>query len=179
MKTCSKCKIAKSLTEFGKDKKMKDGVRYCCKQCNNAASVAWALAYPDRKKAARVKYVTTHPEANAASKAVYRKNNKEKIAVNNAQYRKENPEKNTSYGASYRAKKALATPAWLSQEQSLQIADFYKMAKELESVFPWKQHVDHVVPIKNTKVCGMHVPWNLQILSVTANLAKGNKYSGC
>lgn len=178
MKTCSKCKLAKPLTEFGRDKKMKDGVRYCCKQCNNAASIAWALAYPDRKKAARIKYITTNPEANAASKAVYRKNNKEKIAVSNAQYRKENPEKNTAYGASYRAKKALATPAWLSQEQSVEIADFYKMAKELENVFPWKQHIDHIVPIKHSKVCGLHVPWNLQILSVKANLEKGNKHSG-
>lgn len=178
MKTCSKCKITKPLNEFGKDKKMKDGIRYCCKQCNNAASVEWARKYPDRKKAARIKYVTSSPAANAASKAKYRKNNKEKIALSNLQYRKAKPEKNTEYGASYRAKKAKATPRWLSKFQREQILDFYKMAKELETVFPWKQHVDHIVPIKHNRVCGLHVPWNLQILSVTANLEKGNKHSG-
>jgi hypothetical protein len=178
MKTCSKCKTAKPLNEFGRDKKMKDGVRYCCKQCNNAASVEWAKQHPDRKKEARIKYVVTHPEANAASKAVYRKKNKEKIALQNSQYRKVNPEKNTFYGAAYRSKKAQATPCWLNQEQLQEIKDFYKMAKELETVFPWKQHVDHIVPIKHSKVCGLHVPWNLQILSVTANLEKGNKHSG-
>ena len=178
MKTCSKCKVSKSLSEFGKDKKMKDGVRYCCKQCNNTASAQWAKNYPERKKAARIRYVTTNPEANAASKATYRKNNKTKIAKNNAQYRKQKPEKNTFYGATYRAKKTQATPCWLTPEQRAEIQDFYKMAKELETVFPWKQHVDHIVPIKHNKVCGLHVPWNLQILSATANLAKGNRHSG-
>jgi 5-methylcytosine-specific restriction endonuclease McrA len=178
MKTCSKCKITKPLNEFGKDKKMKDGIRYCCKQCNNAASIEWARKYPDRKKEARIKYVISNPEANAASKEKYRKNNKEKLALSNKQYRKAKPEKNTEYGASYRAKKAQATPCWLNKYQREQILEFYKMAKELETVFPWKQHVDHIVPIKHNKVCGLHVPWNLQILSVTANLEKGNKHSG-
>lgn len=178
MKTCSKCKVSKSLSEFGKDKKMKDGVRYCCKQCNNAASVLWSKTYPERKKEARLKYVATNPEANAMAKATYRKNNKQKIALQNAQYRKQKPEKNTSYGAAYRAKKAKATPFWLSVEQRNEIKEFYTMAKDLEKIFPWKQHVDHIVPIKHNKVCGLHVPWNLQILSATANLAKGNKHSG-
>lgn len=33
MKKCSKCKIEKSLEEFHKNKKMKDGHSYVCKEC--------------------------------------------------------------------------------------------------------------------------------------------------
>lgn len=33
MKTCSKCKIPKELSEFGKDKSKKDGHQYSCKTC--------------------------------------------------------------------------------------------------------------------------------------------------
>lgn len=70
------------------------------------------------------------------------------------------------------------TPKWLSKEQIKEIASFYVMAKELEKVFTWKQCVDHIVPLQGKTVSGLHVPWNLQILSASMNIEKGNKFSG-
>lgn len=51
MKTCTKCLLAKDLSEFGNDRKTKDGKRYRCKPCNNKASSAWTSANPERHAA--------------------------------------------------------------------------------------------------------------------------------
>jgi 5-methylcytosine-specific restriction endonuclease McrA len=94
-------------------------------------------------------------------------------------YRKAHPEKVKAIKAidtaKQRANKAQRSPSWLSQNQKDDIKEWYYAAQELSKIFPWKLHVDHIVPLRGNNVSGLHVAWNLQLLPAGVNLSKSNK----
>jgi 5-methylcytosine-specific restriction endonuclease McrA len=85
-----------------------------------------------------------------------------------------NPEKYTAYMAKHRAKVALAVPLWVDWKA---IDKIYYQAKKLTKKTGIEHQVDHIVPLNHPDVCGLHVPWNLQILTKAENLAKSNKFT--
>jgi hypothetical protein len=90
---------------------------------------------------------------------------------NNAYDRKErflHPGISTARSGFRRAHRIQATPRWLTKEQKQEMKQFYVDC-------PKGYHVDHIYPLKSNIVCGLHVPWNLQYLSASENLIKGNK----
>jgi hypothetical protein len=71
---------------------------------------------------------------------------------------------------------SFATPKWLGEEDRKSTASMYMLAEKMEKMFGMKYHVDHIVPLRGKNVCGLHVPWNLQILEASLNLAKSNNH---
>jgi len=57
MKTCRTCKIDKSLDNFYKFKKSKDGLEYRCKECCNVRSRAYQLKNPDKTRSRNRKWL--------------------------------------------------------------------------------------------------------------------------
>lgn len=94
--------------------------------------------------------------------------NKPKRRASTARWEANNPGARLARKRFRDAQKHMATPAWVDRVALNQI---YAIARLLG-----EHHVDHIVPLSHPRVCGLHVPWNLQILSPEENLSKSNKF---
>jgi hypothetical protein len=68
-----------------------------------------------------------------------------------------------------------ATPKWLTDVQKMEIRLKYRLAIELSRATGERHAVDHIISLHGETVCGLHVPWNLQVLTQKDNLLKYNK----
>lgn len=86
-----------------------------------------------------------------------------------------NKSKLTSYDSKRRAAQRSASPSWLTKAQVQEIQYKYWLAKDLKAVSGEFYEVDHIVPLINPEISGLHVPWNLQILPADLNREKSNR----
>lgn len=70
-----------------------------------------------------------------------------------------------------------ATPFWLTSIQKAQIQEFYDIAVAKTMQTGVAHQVDHIHPLQGKAVCGLHVPWNLQVITASENAGKSNKVS--
>jgi hypothetical protein len=102
-------------------------------------------------------------------------------AARHRRYNLSNRPKRTAQNRKRRALKNGATPKWLNAWQIMEMAFMYQKARDLREKTGLSYHVDHIVPLKGSNryyyhaVCGLHVPWNLQILEDDLNVWKNNR----
>ena len=77
-----------------------------------------------------------------------------------------------------RAIKKKRIPQWLTNLHFDQIEIFYDAASRLTEELGIPMEVDHIIPLKGKNVSGLHVPWNLQVISGSENARKSNKFDG-
>lgn len=79
-------------------------------------------------------------------------------------------------GVVYRAQTVRATPKWLTVDDKIAIRGYYHRAQGMTAMTGELHVVDHIVPKISPWVCGLHVPWNLQVLHWRENTAKANNH---
>lgn len=161
-KICSRCSKHKPLFDFTKNKTKPGGVASDCKACRRTAS---AIFYKKNKT-----YMLERMKKWRKENPHYNEKRKEHSRLSIARWRKNNPEKVKKQKAARRAALKRATPSWLTADQRYAMKNVYDNVKWTDKT------VDHIIPIRGKDVCGLHVPWNLQLLSSKANSSKGVRY---
>jgi len=191
MKVCTKCQSEKSLDNFHKDKKAKDGHVSECKDCVKQKSRLWYLRNKDLALDKARIYASKNPEKVKLYQSKYRKSDKGrasqkrysqkaysedpfKFREKSKNYRQRNPSKRSYWQQTREARKLKACPEWLTEQQRDDIQRMYDLRDKFRKIFGVDYHVDHIVPLQGKNVCGLHVPWNLQILEASMNLKKSN-----
>jgi 5-methylcytosine-specific restriction endonuclease McrA len=74
-----------------------------------------------------------------------------------------------------RRKHRQATPKWITRKQKSEIRQLYQIAMTMTKTTGEQYVVDHIVPLRSEFVCGLHVPWNLRVITQEENLKKSNQ----
>lgn len=148
MSKCYICKEEKDNIEFYKDVSRSTGVGSACKVCTRTRN--------------RSSCTGNRPLINKK----YNKSLKGK--KRNDIYNKS--AKGIDSKKRYADALARATPKWLTKLELAAIKSNYNFAKIFGKT------VDHIIPLQGKDISGLHVPWNLQILTLEENGRKGNKW---
>lgn len=165
MKTCSKCKTEKPITEFSKDASKRSGRQSICKSCHNIDGAKWQKANPEKTLAAGAKYRAANREKQSEYAARRRAANPEMT--------KKSPEASRITSHNYRARK-IANGGKLSRGIAERLRKLQKgkcacCKKPLGEDY----HLDHIMPLA---LGGANEDWNIQLLRGECNLRKRAKH---
>lgn len=179
MKICKTCKQHKPFDLFSKSKASKDGLDIYCKICRNKISKRWKDSNRKFINDYNSQYYLENIDKEKQRTSAWLKNNPEKVRKSNRlaceKWSIANKDMVSARAAKRRAAKLNALPKWLTKEQLEQIKELYTCARMFKLYTGEEYHVDHIVPLQGETVCGLHVPWNLQVIPAKENLSKSNK----
>ena len=152
--------------------------------CVECLKVEWA-----KGNATRAEYFKQYnqSEAGQRSKKNYYERNKDAVIARaqarssdtvrlyKSKYKKKNPELYRALVNFRRRRFKDATPKWLTKEDKKAIRQLYIDAMTVTRVTGTPYVVDHIIPLNGESVSGLHVPWNLRVMTREENLKKSNK----
>lgn len=135
----------------------------CCKLCKSVYTKDYRKKNKQRLAKLRISY----------SKNYYVEN-KERLKPIRRAWKSNNLDKSAGYRSKRRALQLKATPSWINENA---IESLYALSSFLTlTTFGNGYHVDHIIPLNNDLVCGLHTENNLQILRAEDNLSKSNQF---
>lgn len=164
---CTHCGLLKDRSAFDRQSARASGHRPECKVCAAQIKKKWRERNPVEHLRRAVEWGRKNPEAR---RAIYRRHHERHREERNRQSRewqKAHLALGAEFAASRRAAEKRATPGWADK----------KRMRDIYAACPPGYHVDHIVPINGTNVCGLHVPENLQYLPAAENIGKKNRYT--
>lgn len=143
-----------------------------CVECARWHTRAWQAKNRDHVREYNAAYHAENRESALVRHRKWRDENREHRAA----YKKANKGSVNADTAKRHAAKLQRTPKWLTADDHAQIKAVYEQAQRLTDCFGIQFHVDHIHPLQGKNVSGLHVPWNLRVVTATANIRKGNSF---
>ena len=163
------CRVCENTTRYSSCGK--------CKECSVKRDKVSYEKYKDKIKQRVRNYEINRPPHIKERDLIRRRLKKEMYYERVREYKKTPRGKAVAYktNSARRASKKQRTPVWLTDADHDVVRCLYEVSARVFACTGIKYHVDHYIPLKNKDVCGLHVPWNMQLLPEKLNLAKGNK----
>ncbi|MEF3068065.1 hypothetical protein [Pandoraea apista] len=190
MKRCSTCGVEKPFIDFPADKRDKTGVGCYCKACRSAYHKQWYQKNRDRhlaqgkqnrirniekrKSYERLWYEQNRERALSVGRA-YRAANQEIVREKDRARYSRDPEKYLAYSRKREAAQRRRMPKWYGEFDQFVFEEAHDLCKRRQAVTSIEWHVDHMFPLRSTRVSGLHVGLNAQVIPAAINLSKGNK----
>lgn len=76
------------------------------------------------------------------------------------------------YSNEQRIKRLYKQPEWTKRFYN-EMRDIYRDVDSVQWLSEEKLTIDHIIPLKNKNVSGLHVPWNIQVIP-----SKKNRFDG-
>ena len=126
----------------------------------------------DKAKETRQLWDKKNRDTQREKKRLYNYAHAEKVRSYKKKWKLKNPHVVAAMLAFRRAAKINATPHWVCKD-SLKLK--YLERDTMRKLTGEEYHVDHIIPLVGKNICGLHVPWNLQVIPASDNLRKSNK----
>ena len=184
--------------EYAKMKKFKHGHsgytnhRCRCDTCIEmyaAYKKKWGLENKDEISLRHAEYYLKHrdvirsrskkryysdPDSDKNRSLIWHRTHPKETAAIGRKWRQSHPDKQAAHSAMHRANKLKSAPPWLTRGQYKQIESFYKESRRLTKETGEQYSVDHIWPLKGKTCHGLHVPWNLRVITFSDNCKKKN-----
>lgn len=152
MKICKVCEALLPVASFSYSPTGRNKLHPWCKECVSAYNAKRYIKVADARPT-----TTLMPLGGLV----------DKVGGSRTEKRAAIPGIKSAQNVWYALQRAERLPKWLQVEDVL---PFYAAAEKFGLT------VDHVVPLNGEKVSGLHVPWNLQLLTRSENSRKRNTF---
>jgi hypothetical protein len=163
MKTCGKCKVNKELIEFSKHPKGKFGVQSYCNSCCKT----YRQDNKEKRKLLNKKWQTINSDHFKFYNKQYKKTNEVNVKSGKKIWQQINAGKMRNHVNTRNALKLNATLNGPNNKFKNQIEAIYRLVGTLQKITGIKYEVHHIYPLKEFSCLfsGLHVPWNLRVLT--------------